>query len=391
MARSRFTLTLLPMLMLTSALSQTPARPPVPIEPLLRNSEPRLVALGAWEVLRRPDDSMIPILQDLVEHWDQTLSRRDEDSDRFDAMTVILDALIQRNAVVSPAAITAIADAFPDQALVLAARLPLNDAQPLLLSWYQDGQSVGSAHPDAEVADRLMRARVAAMMLAKQDPQAIAPSILADSVERLAVSVTDPGSAGVERCLVGCDAAPICGDEPADQPQAGWPPVLQYTLEENLPPTYNHAPLVYDPLLVEAGGDRIKIRRVRAEVHLNYCHSPAPLNAETRHHLLAEMLRVTDKQIPWAIQMNLTLPWQSDQQFLNELGNQVAAEEATLRATVQQFFAKGLLTRSQMDSTRPRLSVTVFDDRQPIQPAHVALPPLPLRDSRTTCRSSSWR
>jgi hypothetical protein len=166
---------------------------------------------------------------------------------------------------------------------------------------------------------------------------------------------------------------------------------LQYTLEENLPPTYNHAPLVYDPLLVEAGGDRIKIRRVRAEVHLNYCHSPAPLNAETRHHLLAEMLRVTDKQIPWAIQMNLTLPWQSDQQFLNELGNQVAAEEATLRATVQQFFAKGLLTRSQMDSTRPRLSVTVFDDRQPIQPAHVALPPLPLRDSRTTCRSSSWR
>lgn len=54
MAMSRLSLTLAAILILASgALSQDPARPPVPIEPLLRNSEPRLVALGAWEVIRR--------------------------------------------------------------------------------------------------------------------------------------------------------------------------------------------------------------------------------------------------------------------------------------------------------------------------------------------------
>jgi hypothetical protein len=124
---------------------------------------------------------------------------------------------------------------------------------------------------------------------------------------------------------------------------------------------------------------------------LNYCHSPVPLNAETRHHLLAAMLQVDDKQMPWTVQANVTLPWENDRQFLSELGGLVKAEETLLSETVKSFYTKGLLTKTQMDSTRPKLAVVVFDDRQPTQPANLALPKLVVQDSRTSYRISSWR
>jgi hypothetical protein len=388
MAKLRFSLTLIPALILaTVALGQPTPRRPVAIEPLLRNSDPRLVALGAWEVLRREDDSFIPLMQQMVERWNPELTG-DSDQQQFDAMTVLLDVLIQRNAQVSLAGVTAIAPAFPDQALILAERLPPGDGLSLLLTWYQDGLNVNHAHPDADGAKRLLRARVAAMMLAKSDPQLIAASLLADSVEYLAVSVPTPGSTGVNRCLVGCQPAPLCADELVVDPVPGWPPVFEYTLEENVIPVDSSIPArrAIGPLLLEAGGDRITYSRVKAEVLQNHCHSPAPLNAVNLHHLLAEMLGVTEAQMNWGAQVNLTISWQDDPQFLLDLGNQVNAEEDTLRAAVQAFYAKGLISKSQAESIRPRLSVTVFDDRLQTEPKSAPLPKLIVHDPRTTCR-----
>jgi hypothetical protein len=66
----------------------------------------------------------------------------------------------------------------------------------------------------------------------------------------------------------------------------------------------------------------------------------------------------------------------------------VGAEEAALRATVSEFYTKGLLTRSQLDTIRPRLYVVVFDDRQRIEPHNQALPQLTAQDSRTFFRVS---
>jgi hypothetical protein len=391
MARSSFSRTLLPILLLTSvALGQPPARRPVPIEPLLRNSDPRLVALGAWEVLRRGDDSFLPLMVQLVERWEPTF-RRDPDAREYAAMTVILDVLIQRNAVLSIAGVQDIANAFPDQALIFAARLPFRDAELLLLGWYHDGQAVTRVHLDSEGANRLMLARVAAMMLATGDPQIIAASLLADSVERLVVSVPSQGFDGVARCLVGCPVSPVCAAEPVDDPQTGWPPVFQYTLEENMPLPRRPDPILQIRPLLDAGGDLITWRRVPAEVHLNYCHSPVPLNAETRHHLLAEMLHIGDTQMPWGVQQSGTLIWMNDRQFLSDLSAQVELEEARLRATVQTFYAKGLLTKTEADATRPKLSIVIFDDRSPIQPPAPQLPPLPTSDSRTSYRISAQR
>jgi hypothetical protein len=386
MAMSRFGLTLAAVLILTSgALSQDPARPPVPIEPLLRNSEPRLVALGAWEVIRRKDDTLFPLMQEMVERWDPA-QRLDFDQNQSDAMTVILDAFIQRDAVLSLAGITAIAKAFPDQALILASRLPLDDAAPLLLDWYQSGRGVNRSHLDSETTDRLRMARVAAMMLAKNRPQQIAPALLADSTEYLAVSVPSVGAEGVDRCLVECEAPPNCTSESGVEAQPGWPLIFRYALEEYNLPSTSPKPTPDSSLLVQAGGDRIVYRRLRSDSQWEYCHPLNPLNAGNRHRLIAEMLGVSEGHLLWQTQMDLTLPWQNDQRFLGELGAQVDAEENGLRSTVQQFLAKGLITRTQAETIRPRLSITVFDDRQHSQPANLTLPQLAIRDSRTSYR-----
>jgi hypothetical protein len=180
---------LLILILTSGALSQSPARPPVPIEPLLRSDDPRLVALGAWEIVCREDDTFIPILQQLVEHWDPAQRHRSDDAHQFDAITLILDALIQRNAEFSVAGVTAIACAFPDQALILAARLPPDEAEPHFRSWYLDGLAVSRTRQNAESANRLMMLHVGAMMLAKKHPQLIAASLLADTVKLLGVSV----------------------------------------------------------------------------------------------------------------------------------------------------------------------------------------------------------
>jgi hypothetical protein len=377
-------------MLMPAALGQDSGRSPVPIEPLLRNSEPRLVAIGAWEVIRRKDDTFFLVMQEMVEHWDPE-QRLDYDRSQFDAMTVILDAFIQRNAVLSVAGVIAIAKAFPDQALILASRLPLDDAAPLLRTWYDNGKGVDRAHLDWDGANRLMMARVAAMMLAKNRPQQIAASLLADSTEYLAVSVPSEGAAGVDRCLVGCATPLNCTNVAGVESQPGWPLIFQYDLEEYRLQVTDPNPAGDDGALIQAGGDRIAYRRVRTDEQWDSCHPIAPLNADNRHHMIAEMLGLSNDHVPWQVQMDLSVPWLSDQQFLSDLGAQVEAEEARLHTTVQQFLAKGLISKSQAETIRPKLSITVFDDRQATQPARSALPQLAVRDSRTSYRISKWR
>ena len=373
------------LLFVSPSLALPQGRAPVPIEPLLGSNEPRLIALGAWEVIRRQDDSQTDRLIALAEHWDPAQRRRYDDDDGYDAMTVVLDALIQRNIHVSPAAVLAVEDAFPSQALILTERMNKEDAVPILLSLYQAGRSAHRATHDPNDDNRRITARIAAMILARDHPDEIAASILADSLEQLAVSVSDAESSAPDHCLVDCDAPPPCQAETEDEPQTGWPPVFQYTLEENDPVMERKS-----GFLIYAGGDTITWRRVQAEVHQDFCYSPAPLTPVTRHRLLAEMLHVRDVDIPWGPQMNLTLPWRSDDQFLRDLGSRVRAEEERLQSTGRALYAKGLLTRSQLETSRPRLAVVVFDDRQfddrqTAVPEKSTLPVLPTHDPRTTC------
>jgi hypothetical protein len=366
--------------LLFASLALAQSRPPVPIEPLLQSNQPRLIALGAWEVIKRAEDSQTNLLIDLAERWDPAQQGGNEDGDWHDAMTAVLDALIQRKVTVSPAAVLAVSHTFPDQALILVTRMNPYDAEPLLRSWYDATRERSRARVDRNGENLRLLGRIAAMMLARDHPEEIAASVLADSVEQLAVSVADAGSGGLEHCLVDCEPRPYCREETASEPQTGWPSIFQYTLEENDPNIERR-----NGILIYEAGDAITWRRVLAEVHQDYCYSPAALTPTTRHRLLAEMLHVRDVDIPWGPQMNLMLNWNSDDQFLRDLAKRVSGEENRLQSTVQALHAKGLLTQSQLDTNRPRLAVVVFDDRQSAVPPKPALPTLQVQDSRTSC------
>lgn len=359
-----------------AALVVAQSRRPVPIEPLLRSEEPRLIALGAWEVIQRQDDSLNPLLVELAERWDPEHRPELQSSDWFDAMTVVLDALIQRKVQISPAAALAVVHNFPDQAMILVARMDPSDADSILLSLYREGRG----GPRSSVEQRLL-ARIAAMFLARDHPGEIAASMLADSVAQLAVSVPSATMPGVDRCLARCDPPPPCRPETLEEARIGWPHIFQYALEENDPAIERKS-----GVLIYAGGDTITWRRVAAEVHRDGCFVPEPLTPENRHRLLAQMLGVREADLRWGAQMVLSVSWHSDEQYLRDLGTQISAQEQRLLSTVQGFFAKGLLSRSQFEGVRPRLSVVIFDDRIEQDGPNPALPLPQTGDSRTSCR-----
>lgn len=363
----------------------------VPIEPLLRSQDQRLVALGAWEVGKRPDDRWINLLEQMVESWDPALQSRGNYKDSYDAMSVVLDTLIQLNIEVPSVGISAIADTFPTQALILVTRLPVEDAEPLLRSWYESGRSYERSRPDFYGTDRMLRARVSAMMLAKNRAEGFAAGILEDSVVWMSVSVPNAGALGQLRCLVNCYKRPVCAGEFSEHPRVGWPQLYQYIFDENVPPEADAMGTDSRFLLVEAGGDRITYRRVHAEGDRLNCYLPAPLNAVNRHRLLAEMLGVNLKQTPWPMQEDVLIPWENDRQFKQDLADEVRKEEEKLQAGVQAVYKKGLLTRTEASITRPRLTVHVFDDRETVQPVRMALPHPAAMDSRTSFTVHCYR
>lgn len=376
------------LLLLPAALSFAQDYPKAPIEPLLYNDDPRMVVFGAWAAGRWDDDSAITWLLQMVEQWDADYRQREqaeEAADHYDAMREILDTLIQRKVVVPSSGVVVIAPTFPDQALILIDRLSSAESEPILLSWYQGGRDRETLRTDPDRKAKLLLARVAATMLAKDRSRSFAPILLADTAEHLVVSATSHGGSAVARCAVDCQAPPPCQPEYADEARKGWPPLFQYAVEENREPSQD------DSLLIETGEERITYRRVKAEMHLTDCYVPVPLNDASRHQLLSAMLRTPDRQMPWSAQMDLTYPWINDHMFLLDLSRQVDMAETQLRATVKAFYANGLLTPSEMATTRPKLDVVVHDDRPRSDPPNSPLPQLPITDTRTTCRVLSPR
>jgi hypothetical protein len=98
------------------------------------------------------------------------------------------------------------------------------------------------------------------------------------------------------------------------------------------------------------------------------------------------MLGISDAKMTWQAQESGSLGWVSDKQFLSELGAQVAQEETRLRETVRKFYAKGLLTKTQAETTRPKLSIIVYDDRSRTKRPVAPLPQLQVSDPRTSYR-----
>jgi hypothetical protein len=352
------------------------------IENWLRSDDPKLVSFGARFASESDDEAEITSLLGMVDRWDPAHRNPVPDEDHLLAMSEVLHALIQRKAEVPTAGLSVVAMYFPDQAAILASRLRLEDAIPLLEAWYESGENVDRNRSGREGAARLLLARVAAMMLSKAPPQSFVASLLVQSEERLTVSVPSQGFKAVNRPSGDSAATERCGEEFFNPPKSEWPPLWRYILEENAPGSDD------GDVVTVAGGDKISYRRIPENLHVDDCNSPRQLDGENRHRLLADMLGVNEREMLWQARKQVPIQWKSGEQFKQDLNRLVGAEEAALRATVSEFYTKGLLTRSQLDTIRPKLYVFVFDDRQKIEPPSQPLPQLAIQDSRTFFRLS---
>jgi hypothetical protein len=322
----------------------------------LDSGDPRLMAWGAYFSSRNGDASGDATMVETLDRWAEAGSQRDELTDiRQDAFAAMLDALIQDNRTVSPETLAALAGYFPAQAAILASRLPLDEATPLLQSWYAERKD------DKQPA----LARIAAMILAKAPPPGFAAGVLAETSETVQVSVVDPG---VGSGYGGGGCYGLVGDF---RTRDGWPPIFRYRIEEN-----SHA--IDQPLLVEAGGDRITYRRTS---HAESAASVRSLDDETRQHLLLEMLGGDGSALQWQAWQQISLEWEGPANFLSETGDLVDEEESKLQNTVDALYEDGLLTPEEANKVRPGLLVNVSDDRSV---KDSPIPDFKSRDPRTT-------
>jgi hypothetical protein len=293
----------------------------------LDSGDPRLIAWGAYFARENADTESVAPMLCLVEGWTPPDdAQKAIGRSRVDALREVLDALIQQKQPVSPASLNAITSSFPRHSMILASVLTLAEAKPFLQTWYEKRNSKDlSAFP-----------RIAAMMLAKAPPPGFVASVLAESEEELDVTVESDWTTGHD---YGFGISGGCGDGWGLPSPKGWPPFFDYEIEEN-----NRSD--QDPAIVEVGGDRITYHRFEMSRNWGSCAFVHPLNAETRHHLLAEMLGVSDEEMPWKVREPGTIVWENGIQFTQELQKQVASEEARLNSTAKALYAKGFLTKS---------------------------------------------
>jgi hypothetical protein len=337
------------------------------IQRWLRSGDPHQMAWGAYFARENQDSSAIPLMGQYVSNWTPPQYVQDPEINRlkFAPVGAMMDALTQLNATLPANVLAVLASIFPVQAAILANRLPTAEATPLLLSWYNQR----TRYSPPTVKDDSQLVKIAAMMLAHAPPPGFAASIVRESQETLNISVESATSGGRG---YGTGTGNPCGDSFGRTPKPGWPPSITYIFEENNPQS--------SALVTEVAGDRITYARIDLDRGWGTCSYVQPLSADTRHHIIAQMLGLGDDALPWKTMTDNSILWKSNQQYVRDLKTEVASEEAKLRETVEALQAKGFLTADEARDVRPQLSGKITDNRKPAEPP---LPRLSFRDPHT--------
>jgi hypothetical protein len=330
----------------------------------LDSGDPQLVAWGAHFARESCNAAAAGRLLELAEGWTWPDMAKDTTGrEKVDAMSEVLDALIKCNWKVSPKALAAIDSSFPGQTAILASRQPTSEILPLLQDWY--GRRASSAYLGA-------LPRFAAMRLASEPPPGFVASILAESKESLEVSVRADAGTGSHDSLRG---VAMCADSFGVPARPGWPPLYRYDV-------VSRWPLADGPTIAQLADEKLFYTRSPLSKGWGSCSGPpGVIDDYVRLDLIAGMLGVDKREMQWQPQKSISIPWANERQYLAELRAQIAFEEKALQSTVDVLHKRGLLTDAEMESVRPELSITVFDDRGS---AHPRLPLPKIRDPHTT-------
>lgn len=314
---------------------------PANIQAWLESKDPRLIAWGAYFARENNDLTGLATAAQLVR---KSLDRGgpelfSEGAPQHDALSEVLDALIQRRVLLSAEMIGYVSRSHPAQAIILLSMLPAAERTENLTQWYYGARSSdGSNHLD----------RVSGMFLSKEPPPGFAANALKHSEERLTIYIVPKLFMGIRSRIGGGG----CGSFALYRPPAGWPDIPSYHLTEN-----DNSNV--DPLLVEAGGDRIFWQRSIPGRGFRSCGGVEGLTPTTRHHLLAEMLKQPDKAMSWPEQKAIEIVKKSDEQVQRDIGSTLQKEQEVLLQSVQEFSTRGLITQEEAKTVLPKLSVVL--------------------------------
>jgi hypothetical protein len=308
----------------------------------LHSGDPRLVAWAADFTHRTHDAKIIAEMPAL-------LARRvapgqfNNDSQATSATLAILDTLIQEDTPVPVATVRSMADRFPVQALILITRYRIAETRPTLTEWANNASGFGIASTVA---------RVASMLLAKDHPEpSFVAQVVAASEEELQIFIVS----SIGRVAMGGFGG-ACGGGDSLSPHTGWPAAYIYNLAEN----DSNADAVQ---VVNLDGDTIYAKRIDSDKGSGSCGFVTPLNAQTRHRLIAHWLGVDDAKVPWQAKEKESIVWSGYAKYEQELGALTESHLQKLRATVTALHQRGLLKDDL--ATAPRLVVTIKCSMKP--------------------------
>lgn len=320
----------------------------------LHSDDPRLIAWAADFAGTTHDTEIIAGMPALLEHGIVPSLYSDKaQTEKRMAIIAILDTLIRENAKVPISTIKVIADSFPTQATILIARLPLSESVQTLSAWTLGATGTWNGR---------ILARIASMMIAK-DPESVrgilignfggfVASVVAASEQdlQIVVSSTSMGS--------GYGIGNACGDSMGSSPTPGWPQIYTYDLVEN-------DPQVNTPVVIELGGDRIVSRRFELNRPWGSCYGVQPLDAITRHRLIAYWLETPEKQMLWQPAQTFSIVWSNKAAYQQQLGDIIESQRDKLHNTVKELQARGFLTENEASIVSPKLIVTIKCEIKP--------------------------
>ena len=317
----------------------------------LGREEPKVVAWRVHDAMVAHDGGAIPELLSLASQWQplspQTYSDGSQwprlsaqQEDERDAMTAVLDALIQLNAAVPAATLRNLAPDFQNAVAVMLAGMPIEESGPLSLEFYRTPTKANSTLQ-----------YVSAALLALHPRSGFAGKLLGDIKVRAAVVVILPGGPSE-----GFGSAGDCFGSSKPQ-HDGWPESGQYRLSGEMSDGAS---------LLVAGAQPIYVSRVESSRYLgDTCDRLGGLylGAEQRRHFIAEMLCVASEAIPWKTDPRRDIEFESFQQFHGELLAFIDEQEQMYRATAKALVARGLLDPSEVSQSLPQMEVDLSDAR----------------------------
>jgi hypothetical protein len=322
----------------------------------LHNPDPRLQAWGAYLILRDRHTEAIPDLLAIEAGLPQAEgAAMVADSDQYDALLGVLDALIQFGAEVPAADAQRLYPEFPVQSLILLSRSQ-EDTTPALLAIFQSEQRWRAAW------------LAAGNILVQRRAEGFAAVVLASLTVHAQVMVFDPNAGG------GMGGSAFCGFGLKPQPKAGWPPLGVYEFggcgDRAVP----------GDTLLAGGTDPAYYRRQVRAGYLSGDQSGGACNADqdlVRQHFLTALLNASPEEPPLRAHVSHSITWQGPDTYSSDVAAFIAAQQQLFAQLAQRLRQQSLLSETEAATLRPKLQLRVWDRRASPDPALPALAPLP--------------